>query len=469
MKDALPNNVGVFKDVGGGLGLVSRKGNPGPRGNILFYDDMTLNDLGQVSFEAFAGGYAHISEGSGVLAPGIVAGEPAPVGDGTTISKFIVLGEPAFDGQGTMVAQALMALDGDIVTFKSDTGIWRKPASGPLELVVREGNPIQALPGATYANVGPRVVTNNNGDIAFWTVLLPAAGGGGDGILAGQPGNLQVVALKRGAAPEPDGAAFLTFVAESINDAGKVAFKAWLTRGSGPTVTTDRDRGLYTTSNGEIERVVREGDPLPGCGPSDGTVFSSFEDIFIADNGDVYFRAFLSGSLVSSSNDGSIWQWKAASRDLLLFAREGDRAPSTDSVFESLLDFSVSNGGVVAFTGLLLPGVGDVTEGNDFGVWMDRGDLDVPELVLREGDVVDLGGDNLADLFLLQLDPTTNAFGGNGGHGKVVNDMGELIGRAVYGVSEFTLNPEWVEGDPISERYTKESIGGNSGVFILAP
>ena len=467
MQNAGAGNRGVLKDVGSGLGLVSRKGDPGPNGNILYYDDVTLNDLGQVGFEAYAGGFAHFNEGSGVLAPSMAVGQTAPGGGGST---FKVIQEPAFDGQGAMMSRGFLNVDEVNVTFKSDTGIWRKPAGGPLELVAREGNLIgDVIPGASYLDLGPRVVANNNGDIAFYTLVKPATGGSSSAILAGQPDDLEVVAQMRDPAPESDGALFLTFATESINDAGQVAFKAVLMAGpGGAPVDGSNNYGIYTNSNGGLERVVREGDPLPGCSNSDGAVFSTFEEIIVADKGDVFFRSYLKhGPTVSSSNDGSLWRWRAEDGALLLLAREGDRAPSTNSVFKRLIDFSVSKGGVVALTAELSHGIGDATEDNDFGVWMDRADLGVPELVMREGDVVDVGGDYPAKLFLVELDKTTSDLFGSGGHGKVVNDAGELIGRATYGFSEFTLNPDWVEGDPVDEKYTEESVGGNSGVFIL--
>jgi len=248
---------------------------------------------------------------------------------------------------------------------------------------------------------------------------------------------LSVVSREGDVAPGPAAATalFQTYSTESINNAGRVAFEANLqTGGGGAAVTSANNTGLYTNSNGAVELVAREGDLAPCLGGTAGN-FSSFRDIFIAENGDVYFHVYLTGGAVDSSNDGSFWRWRASDATLHPILREGDPAPSTqDAVFKTLTGFAVSNDGIHAIAATLVIGIGDCIGSNDAGLWMDDGTAGLPILRVREGDTSDIGLGNPTNpaVSLISIDTTTNSAGGSGGRGKVVNDAGEIVVRMSF-------------------------------------
>lgn len=441
MLGAGANDVAVWKDAGGGLQLVSREGDAAPGSGlpITRFDDLILNDAGEVALEIFLRGAtadtdaAHVSDVSGSLGLSLNEGDVAPGG----AAVFKTLHEPAFDGQGATVTPANLLLGTGGVTVDNDTGVWRKPAVGLLEEVAREGSPVgPGLPGVNFGHISPRAVANENGEFAIYAFLAIGPGvtlNDNAAILAGPPGALAVVAREGQVAPGPTAAVFSTFAAESINSAGRVAFEANLRTGGGPAVTAANDTGLYTNSSGVLKLIVREGDPVSTCLGAAGGVFSSFRETFVADNGDVFFHAFLTGGAVGSHNDGGFWRWQASDSSLQLVLREGDVAPSTQgSVFAALTDFAVSDAGLHAVSATLTPGIGDCELTNNFGLWLDNGVFGVPVLKVREGDTVNLGLGGKAAVTVLYIDKTTNALGGAGGHGKVLNDLGEMILRASF-------------------------------------
>jgi hypothetical protein len=437
------NNVGVWKDTGTGFGLVAQKGSvaPGTGGTILSFDDVILSDSNAISFESRLSGtpttsnVAHFNDAGGALGSSAQKGTTIPASTGV----FSILQEPAFDGLGNSFTPATLLLGTGGVSVANDSGIWSKPAASPLIQVGREGDPVgAAIPGVNFGQFAGRVVANSAGQVAFYSFLEFSGGvttADNTAIFSGTPGALTIVSREGDIAPGPDPAVFQTFAAESINNLGKVAFEANLgTGGGGSTVSSINNSGLFTNSNGIVELVAREGDLAPCLGATAGD-FSSFRDIFIADNGDVYFQVYLTGGGVNSANDGSFWRWQATDGTLHPVLREGDTAPSTQgAVIATLLGFAVSDDGIHAVTGTLVPGIGDGLLNNNYGLWMDDGSNGLPILLAREGDKVDLGlaTATIPRITFASFDKTTNSAGGSGGHGKVLNDAGDIIVKASF-------------------------------------
>ncbi|MFT5105485.1 MAG: hypothetical protein ACI8XO_004703 [Verrucomicrobiales bacterium] len=435
------NNFGIWKDVGAGLELVAQEGDvvPGLAFPLNAFDEYILNEAGDVAFEASLKNAtsttdrAHFNDAVGSTALSINEGGTAP-GSGAI---FKVVQEEAFDSLGNSYSPAKLLIGTAAVTSANDAGIWRKPA-GALEELAREGNP-SPLAGINYGNIAGRVVANESGQVAFYSFLQVTGAvttANNAAIFSGEPGSLTVVSREGDVAPGPAAAAavFQTYAAESINNAGRVAFEASLRTGSGTPISSSNNTGLYTNSNGAVELVAREGDLAPCLAGTAGN-FSSFRDIFIAENGDVYFRVFLKGGAVDSSSDGSFWRWQATDQTLHPILREGDPAPSTQgAVFLALTDFAVSNDGVHAVSATLVIGTGDCVSLNNSGVWMDDGNDGLPILKMRRGDTSDIGLGNATDpaVTLVRFDKTTNSAGGSGGHGKVVNDAGEIVVRMSF-------------------------------------
>jgi hypothetical protein len=168
------------------------------------------------------------------------------------------------------------------------------------------------------------------------------AGSGGvtsatnSGIWVGSPGSVQFIAREGSAAPGvSDGAVFADLHANyfriALNDSGTLLFHAGLT---GAAVNSDNDAGIWRGTSGDLELIVREGDPVPAA--PDGIVFGTLSwQPTLTRDGEALFSADLAGAGVTTANDGSIW-WADASGELLQIVREGDLFDVDDGPGEDL-------------------------------------------------------------------------------------------------------------------------------------
>jgi hypothetical protein len=170
-----------------------------------------------------------------------------------------------------------------------------------------------------------------------------------------------------------------------LNNAGHTAFLSTVT---GPGVSADNDLVLWSSSTGVLQRIAQEGSQAPGTAP--GVTFQEFYYPVQSPTGEVAFKAKLTGSGVTSSNDEGIWL--ANNGQLQLVARKGSQAVGTPlgANFSRLADLCIASNGRVAFSGDL-SGTG-VTANNNSGIWSDRGGG--LQLAVRKGSVAPgpLGG-----------------------------------------------------------------------------
>ena len=75
-----------------------------------------------------------------------------------------------------------------------------------------------------------------------------------------------------------------------------------------------------------------------------------------------------------------------------------------------------------------------ITPSRGWACWIADGDDGLPILKVRRGDTSDIGLGNATDptITLVRFDQTTNPAGGFGGHGKVVNEAGEIVLRMSF-------------------------------------
>ena len=143
--------------------------------------------------------------------------------------------------------------------------------------------------------------------------------------------------------------------------------------------------GLAGTA-GAIEPtvVMKTGTQAPG---TPGVFEQVFGPPAIDAAGDVVFGALLAEG-PGVTNDSRTGIWATEMGMLGLAARAGSQAPGTDgAVFEFFGGEPVlvtRRGGRVGFVATLVPGVGDATSANDWGVW--AGPPGALDLVVREGD-----------------------------------------------------------------------------------
>ena len=163
-----------------------------------------------------------------------------------------------------------------------------------------------------------------------------------------------------------------------INADGIVAF---LARVAGGGTTTSNNLTIWVGEPGNLELLVRKGDPAPGT--EEGTVFTSFNgrSLVITQSGDVAFQATLGGDSVDASNN--LGFWVGSPGDVSLIVRAGDEAPGAPGTFftrNGLPAVPMYTDGGFVMRALL---TGDVTLQNDRGVW--AGPPGALDLVIRSG------------------------------------------------------------------------------------
>ncbi len=382
------NNSGIWSQGGGNLALVARKGSAAPGTNagttLASFNTPTINAVGQTAFRASLAGANVTSTNnvgiwSGGSSLGLVAREGQAAPGGLAGQVFRGLNGLVFNDQGQAAFRA--DLSGAGINPTNDSGIWSQ-GNGTLSMVAREG---AAAPGTGSGRVFSKLgisVLNDAGQIALQSTLT----GGGinstndTGIWRDAGVGLAMVAREGDVAPGAGGGRFGNLVAPVINNAGQIAFTGSLT-GSG---TNDTNNSGVWSDTGVLKLVAREGSQAPGT--SNGQKFSAIAPPVINSDGQIAFRALLTGANVNFNNDFGIWS--EGGGDLALVAREGNPAPGADSGQRfGVLRSPVFNGnGHTAFLSSI-SGV-NINSTNDAGIWSNAmGQL---SLVIREGDTLEV-------------------------------------------------------------------------------
>ncbi len=369
------------------------------------FSSPSLNDAGEVAFSAILSGAGVTAQtNSGVFTSGALVAREGDVAPGTGGSVFTSFTSSRLNNAGEVAfGSSFAGAGGDgWAISRSDT------------LVARTGDAVPGSDGAVLSGVLFSPQVNDAGEVAFWGFLSgPGVTDENDSaIFAGGA----LVVREGDAAPGVGGAVLDGLsTALALNDAGEVAFRARL---SGAGVTDETDTGIFTSG----ALVARAGDTAPGAS---GAVFSDFGfESRLNDAGEVAFRGFLTGAGVTEENDAGIFASGA------LVARTGDAAPGAGgAVFDSfgLIDgsgFELNDLGETAFSALL--GGAGVTEANDRALFATRGG--VLDMILREGDLLDLGGGELRPLRSLG-NFTPFGFGFNN-HGDIafLAELGPIAG-----------------------------------------
>lgn len=442
------NQVGIWSEGSGSLGLVARRGNQAPGTpfgvKLAALSHPVLNDVGQSAFRGSLTGPSTDatnligiwSEGSGSLNLVARAGDHAPgtlggisfLGERDLGGGFADFGmyEPVFNAAGKTAFSAY--LTGPGIDETNDLGIWSE-GSGSLALVAREGNQAPGTPfGVKFGGLSDTPVLNSAGSTAFrGRVVGPGVDSTNEnGIWAeNRPGaiGLGLVVRDGEAAPgTPLGVNFSSFFPPVINDAGEIAFTGNLT---GPGVDSTNDQGVWSEGSGPMSLVARAGNPAPGT--PFGIDFAFFRHVVINAEGKTAFRGLLTGPGIDTSNREGIWS--DASGSLTLIARESVAAPGTAPG----VNFGELNNarpilnalGKVAFYGNLT-GPGIDPSSNDGGIWAQDAS-GILQLIVREGDLFDVSNDpgdpDMRTIDLLFFDGRTGLEDGRSGG---FNDLGQV-------------------------------------------
>jgi hypothetical protein len=209
---------GVFVAAKGRIRAVALAGRPVagvPGGTLLGFEDVSLNDRGEVAFLASVGRGRDQADAllrgdsSGGLTRLAVSGDPAP-GGGT----FAAFGPPVINGEGGAAFAATV-----------EQGPWLGgvyllgPKAGRLVAGAGQPSPL----GGIFAKFSERVSLNDRGQVVFVAVLKDTRVGSAIFLADGE----SVVALAEEGAPAPGGGRYAQFGPwAALDDQGRAAFAA---------------------------------------------------------------------------------------------------------------------------------------------------------------------------------------------------------------------------------------------------
>jgi hypothetical protein len=332
------NNIVINVENSGSLQQIARTGDhaPGADPGVVFsgftnaHNLAVLNDAGRSVFQATLTGTTGIwSDASGALELVARSGYQAPgMSIGTILSSL--KGTPVLSYTGQTAFQG--TLSGAGIDETNNEGLWMGMA-GDLQVVAQAGD---AAPDTGAGVVfGDSTLIKNDGTFNLPTLnhagQIAFTGGlsgtgitetNNQGLWAGSPGSLQLVAQTGDTAPGTSDE-FLYLRQPELNDNGRVAFQALLP-GTGIGGTGSFKLGIWSDYSGTLELIALQGEQAPGV--EEGVTFDDFNYIDgpeMNSVGQIAFRARLKGQNVDNTNLRGIWatDYNGA---LNLIARRGD-------------------------------------------------------------------------------------------------------------------------------------------------
>lgn len=340
------------------------------------------------------------------------SGDPAPDIPGATFQS-LQNSNAVINEQGTVAfrAQVQLAAGFDGVNH---IGIWVGPP-GNLRLAARQGDPVPGLDtNLTIRSLPPLTLymrMDASGQIAFNAQLA------GPGItfdndtclLAGQPGNLRVVAREGNPAPGLP-ATYLLGDLGSLNATdfvvglpGQTALRARL-RGA---ATLPDDAAIWLESANGLERIVWEGMPVPGFpgGVNFKSVYLSVPTATACNPaGELAFVAELEGPGFDLSNNASLWVATTNGLDRLLNEGDGLGLPVGLS-YSRFGDVTMNVASQLCF----VAGLDGATHSNDSAIV--TGFLAALDIFAREGDLAPGTTNNTVFADLTLVHPVLGAGG----------------------------------------------------------
>ena len=396
-------SAGLFTGTQGSVGALAVTGTqaPGTAAGTTFnyFPDgvpLPLNASGQTAFAGWLTGAGVDSENDTGLWRGAAGGvqllaresQAAPgTGAGVFFSDFYY--NPVLNDSGVCAFPA--TLTGPGVGVADYAGLWTGQP-GSLALLARLGAPAPGAAGETFVTLNPPRLSATGHCLFTGTTSVT-----GDGIWAGIPGSVVLVALVGAQAPGlPAGVNFTTWFTDRLNQSrpvingqNRIAFAARLDTTLIPPGT---DRSLWTGPANAPVALVRSGTAAPGA-PA-GMVFTDFGSPLLNGTGAVTFHArFAPAPDDPVSGDGI---WRGTPGSLTKVVRSGDAAPGAGAGAE----FALCNGGApgVAVENIAVNDSGEtvfmaqlagpgVTTENDDSLWHASA-AGVLTLLAREGDTL---------------------------------------------------------------------------------
>jgi len=264
----------------------------------------------------------------------------------------------------------------------------------PLKIIALRGDPAPDANGAFFNVFGPTL--NDSGQVAFVGSLTGTSGGGSDdtGIFLGDSTSLHQIVREGDPAPDANDIFSNVLSDLTLNNAGQIAFRSFLTSGS----------GIFRADGTSLVQMARNGQPAPDA---NGTI-GGFSDPSLNNVGQVAFSGGLTGTSGGSSDDTGIFLGDGTS--LVQVVRAGQSAPDTNGSFETFDTFGIpalNDSGQVAFFGDLTGSSGGNIDNS--GIFLGDGTSLVR--VAREGDPAPDGNGFLNGTFRIFYDPALNDAG----------------------------------------------------------
>jgi len=298
-------------------------------------------------------------------------GSPLPDLPATLWSSFPI--PRVHDGVLTLTA----TISGAGVTTSNDVVLTYATPAG-AQTLLREGDPVPTLGGLTTSafNLG---ATDEFGR-AFFRVTTSAPTNN-QVLFLGTPGNIsRVLSAGEQAADLPASVVYTNFSALEADGQGKLAFASTLCCGaSGPDPVA-----VFFGQPGGIRKVMTLGDAVPGLSGVQFGVQASPQ--IAASHGTLIFRAKLTGTGVTTSNDDALFMGRNGV--LTMIVREGTPVPGLPGVNYGPVNFQshVSREGAIVFQ---TPLTGAVGATNNEALFARKPDGSITRL-MRKGDSITL-------------------------------------------------------------------------------
>lgn len=207
----------------------------------------------------------------------------------------------------------------------------------------------------------------------------------------------------------PEGAKWRAFSLPSINDEGDIALSGTI---AGPKASII---GVFAGTTQGMKVLAKRGDAVPGV---DGAIYATFKTPLLAADGAVAWMARMSNARGSSGitreNNLAIFldEDGAGPLQAVVVARSGQSTVGVEGATNKSFHSLVLNDTTVAYLGTMTPGLGEVTEANDLGLWVWDRTTRESNLGVREGDAIE---------------------GANGATVKIIGALGTRAGSAGQG------------------------------------
>lgn len=338
-------------------------------------------------------------------------------------------------------------------------------AAPVTEVIAVGGDPAPDADGSFYLFSNPSL--NDAGHVAFLAFLTDTSEGSSDHgrIYRGDAATLVEVLRKGQDAPDGNGS-FSEFNAPALNETGQAAFFGVL---SGTSGGTNDDRGIFRGDGATLVSLAREGQAAPdGNGSFSGfSTFPAFNDA-----GQAAFRGGLRDTSGGGEETSGIFRGDGTT--LAQVARGDQPAPDGNGNFYSFDFPTLNNAGQVAFRGVL----DNTSGGASDTAGLFRGDGETLVQIARAGQSVPGGNGTFIDFVVPSLNDSGQAAfvadiasDGTDDHGIFRGDGAALVqiarqGQAVpdgNGTFSFLFAPALNnEGQAVFSANLAETTGGSS-------